>query len=213
MNKKYVSLAGILLMAFALNVAPAKAEYGFSGNVDARVGADGVTTVNVNGLANPATGGVMPIKGQFKVNTEENAKLRAEMKDDRAEYKDDRDEMKFKIRANIMMNFIQRTENLTNIATRVKTRIAKMKAKGIDMTVATNFEAKAEVSIAQAKDLAIKAKASVDAHASKDEIKANFKAVKDALKQAHEYLSQAVQEIKSKVEVKANTSTTVNTNQ
>ena len=253
MNKKYISLGGILLMAFILNIAPARAEYGFSGNVSAQVGADGTTTVNVDGIANPATGGVMPIKGKFKVNSEQNAKLRAEIKkgrdivkenregihDDREDFKDDRkelrddikddredikgasesekgilkqdiedkrgeikdkkEEMRKEVREKIAMNLMQRIENLTKISERVKMRIAKVKAKGIDMTIATDLQIKADASIAQA---------SIDAGASKEEIKANIQAVKDALKQAHTYLKDAVKEIKSKVEVKSNTSTT-----
>lgn len=256
MNKKYISLGGILLMAFILNITPARAEYGFSGNVSAQVGADGTTTINVDGMANPATGGVMPVKGQFKVNAEQNAKLRAEIKegrnnvkenregirddrenfrdekgeirddikddrekmkgasesekgllkqdieDKRGEIKDKKEEMRKEVREKIAMNLMQRIENLTKISERVKIRIAKVKAKGIDMTVATDLQIKADASIAQAKDLAIKAKASIDAGATKEEIKANIQAVKDTLKQAHTYLEQAVKEIKSKVEVK-----------
>jgi uncharacterized membrane protein len=235
MNKKYISLLGILLMVFAINISQAKAEYGFSGNVSAQVGNDGTTTVNVDGIANPATGGVMPIKGQIKLRKDENKKIREDFKDDRKELRDDikedrqemkdasgsekgllkqdiedkRDEIKDKkeeakkeIRQNIEMNLVQRTENLTKIAERVKVRIAKVKARGIDMTIAADLEAKAEVSIAQAKELSLKVKASIDSGASKEEIKANIKAVKDALKQAHTYLEQSVKEIKSKVEAK-----------
>lgn len=222
MNKKYVSLLGILLMVFAVNISQAKAEDGTSGDVN-------VTTSVTTGPA------VAPIRAEIKFRKEENKKIREDFKGDRkelregikedredmkgasesekgllkqdiedkkGEIKDKKEEAKNEIRKNIEINLTQRAENLTKIAERVKVRIAKVKARGIDMTIAAELEAKAEVSIAQAKELSVKVKASIDAGASKEEVKANIKAVKDALKQAHTYLEQSVKEIKLKVEVK-----------
>lgn len=235
MKKKYISLFGILLMVFAINISQAKAEDGVSGDVN-------VTTSVTTGST------VTPIRAEIKFRRDENKKIREDFKDDRkelregikedredmkgasesekgllkqdiedkrGEIKDKKEEMKKEIRENIAMNFMKRIENLTNISNRIKIRIAKMKARGFDMAVAADFQTKADASIAQAKELTIKAKASIDAGASKEEIKANIKAVKDALKQAHTYLKDSVKEIKAKVETKTTTttSTTVNTNQ
>ncbi len=209
-------------MVFAVNISQAKAEDGMSGDVN-------VTTSVTSGPAvapiraeikfrkeenkkiredfkddrKELRDGIREDRQEMKDASEsEKGLLKQDIENKKGEIKDKKEEMRKEIRENIAMNFMKRIENLTNISSRVKARIAKVKAKGIDMTVATDLQIKADASIAQAKDLAIKAKASIDAGASKEEIKANIQAVKDALKQAHTYLEQAVKEIKSKVEIK-----------
>lgn len=222
MNKKYISLLSILLMVFAINISQAKAEDGMSGDVNV------TTSVTTGPAVAPIRAEIKfrkeenkKIREDFKddrkelrdgiredrqemkdASESEKGLLKQDIEDKRGEIKDKKEEMRKEIRENIAMNFMKRIENLTNISSRVKARIAKVKARGIDMTVATDLQIKADASIAQAKDLATKAKASIDAGVSKEEIKANIQAVKDALKQAHTYLEQAVKEIKSKVEIK-----------
>lgn len=209
-------------MVFAINISQAKAEDGVSGDVNV------TTSVTTGPAVAPIRAEIKfrkdenkKIREDFKgdrkelregikedredmkgASESEKGLLKQDIEDKKGEIKDKKEEMKKEIRENIAMNFEKRIENITNISNRVKARIAKVKAKGVDMTIATDLEAKAEVSIAQAKELSAKVKASIDAGATKEEIKANIQAVKDALKQAHTYLKDAVKEIKSKVEAK-----------
>ncbi len=149
------------------------------------------------------------LKAEMEAKKKEMAENRAEKKD---EMKDRREEMKKNTRARIAAGFMKRVENLSQIAVRLKARIEKMKAMGIDTTSSTELVVKAEASIMAAETSGAKAKAIAEADGSLDEIKANLASAKDSLKQAHTYLSEAVKDLKAKAEAyRASQNTSVNT--
>lgn len=170
--KKYLSLLVVFVMIFALGtgVKIAKAEEETSGDNTA-----GVSSENkVDNLK----------QGLMKEKVQKEGKLK---------------EVKTKARTRVLNGLTHRTKNLSNIANRIKSRIEKLKALSVDTSKAEEFVAKAEESIALAKTNIIKVQASIENGDTLEVIKTNIVAVKDALKQAHTYLSQAVQELKMKM--------------
>lgn len=58
----------------------------------------------------------------------------------------------------IVNGLLRRAENLSQISTRIKTRIEKLKSNGVDVSVALSLVVKADASIVDAKASANKAK-------------------------------------------------------
>ena len=137
------------------------------------------------------------------------------------EMKDKKEAMHKIARTMIVRAFEKRSENLTQIASRIKTRMEKMKAEGIDTTVAAELVVKAETSIALSKTNADLAKAAAEGGDTIDNIKKYLSTAKESLKQAQAYLDQAIKDLKSKfipkvrvegeAKVEADSTTTSNT--
>lgn len=198
--KKYLSLLIVLLMVFALEtgIKIAKAEEGVTCTADCPgfVGSDGKTYCN-KCVANRE---IREVKKEEVKN----------LKDKVAQLK----EVKTKARTRVLNGLIHRTENLSNIADRIKSRIEKLKALSVDTSKAEGLVAQAEESIVLAKTNITKIQTSIENGDALETIKTNIVAVKDALKQAHTYLSQAVQELKMKMaEKKTDTTSTTETAQ
>jgi len=185
--KKYLGLLIVFVMVFVLGtgVKILKAEEGTSGNNTAGVSSDN----KVNDLK----------QGLIKEKEQKEGKLK---------------EVKRKMRTKVVNGLIHRTENLSNITNRIKTRIEKLKALSVNTSKAEELIVKAEESITLAKTNIIKVQTSIENGDTLEVIKTNIVAVKDALKQAHTYLSQAVQELKMKMaEKKTDTTPTTETAQ
>lgn len=124
----------------------------------------------------------------------EDMKEKREMwKEDMKEHWQDGTKM---IRGRVLMALMQRGENLANIATRIETRIEKIKAEGKDTGEAQSFVDKAEVEIESAKNKIESLKEDIEGDKSIETLRASLKAIKEDLKSAHGYLKSAVEEIK-----------------
>ena len=147
--------------------------------------------------------GEMEARKEYReeVKTERDA-LKTEYKDKKDELKGTIEEVKARARTWVANGLLQRAENLTQISTRVKARIEKLNANGIDTTAATAFVVQADASIELSKVSAQKVKDGITNGDTLEEIKLNIDASKEAMKQAHDYLKQAVQGLKAKIELK-----------
>lgn len=184
--KKYLSLLVVFVMIFALGtgVKIAKAEGETLGDNTASVSSENKVSDLKQGL--------------MKEKEQKEGKLK---------------EIKKKIRNKVANGLIHRTENLSNITDRIKSRIEKLKALSVDTTKAEELVVKAEESITLAKTNIIKVQVSIENGDTLEVIKTNIVAVKDALKQTHTYLSQAVQELKMKMAEKKTDAASTGTNQ
>lgn len=137
---------------------------------------------------------------------EERAEHREEAKEERQEKKEEMkgtaEEMRIRARTWVANALLQRAENLAQISTRIKTRIEKLKADGVDTAAATAFVVQADASIELSKVNAQKVKDGVTNGDTLETIKINIDASKEAMKEAHGYLRQAVESLKTKIELK-----------
>lgn len=126
-----------------------------------------------------------------------------DMKEKREAWKEDmkehwQDGVKM-VRGRILIAFMQRTENLANIAERIETRIDKIEAEGKDTGDAQSFVDQAQEKIESAKNKIEDLKNDIEGDKSIEELKSKLSAIKEDLKSAHSNLRSAVEEIKKNV--------------
>ena len=134
-----------------------------------------------------------------KVGEKQKEEAEEKNKESKGKTLEEKKVMQLEARTKVANGMMQRTENLSNIINRIKTRIEKIKLIPVDTTNAESLVVKAEESIALAKIKITAVQTAITNGDTLETIKANIVAVKDALKQAHSFMSQIVQDLKSKI--------------
>jgi len=147
-----------------------------------------------------------------KIEIKENREVKKqEFEERKTEMKGNVEEIRSKARALAGDALLRRAENLSQISARIKSRIEKIKATGVDTGDSLDLVTKANVSIAIGKSNAEKVKAGSANSDTIETVKANVEASKKALKNAHEYLKEAVIELRNKLPVKTEVKTEIKT--
>ncbi|HEU0085653.1 MAG TPA: hypothetical protein VFQ59_01700 [Candidatus Paceibacterota bacterium] len=211
MNKKYLSILIIAGVILGANAGIASANIGTGVNTDASLK---LKTAPIRAELKMDAEARVDLNADLKTRREAvNAELqvkreglrkemevrKAEMATQKADVNTEVKNARVEFTNRIAMSFGKITENLAQISARVNSRIEKMKADGADVAVAEELMLKAETSLAQSIDLATIAKAKLDAGADTAEIKAAAEAARDALKEAHKYMREAVKSLKDNI--------------
>lgn len=126
--------------------------------------------------------------------------FRGEMKEDRMEFretmKEDMQAMRKMARVMVTKAFMQRSANFTQIIERIRSRMTKLEANGVDTDAAEELVNKAEDSVETAKDEAELAVKAAEEDKTIEEIRSHLSLAKESLKQATSYLVQALKELK-----------------
>lgn len=219
--KKYLSLVAIALLV-SLGMT-AHAETGASTSVQLNAEASAkprAITPEEKAKMEAARKEMMEKRGEWKEERGEmKADFKGQMEVKKGEWKEQTKEMRAKARGMVATNLMRRAENLAQISGRMKSRIEKIKAEGkIDTTAALALVLKADASITIAKKHAAEVKASIEANESIETIKHHAEESRTALTQAHEYLEQAIRDLKERMgnarinsEVKGNVEVKTNT--
>lgn len=200
--KKYLSLVAIALLVSLGMMAHAETGASTSVQLNAEASAKPrAITPEEKAKMEAARKEMMEKRGEWK---EERGEMKADMKSQmevkKGEWKEQTAEMRLKARGMVAANLMRRAENLAQISGRMKTRIEKIKAEGkIETTAALALVVKADASITVAKTHAAEVKASVEANESLDVIKHHAEESRAALQQAHDYLEQAVKDLKGRM--------------
>ncbi|OGI95555.1 hypothetical protein A2917_03320 [Candidatus Nomurabacteria bacterium RIFCSPLOWO2_01_FULL_42_17] len=201
--KKYlgfsVGLFVVLAMTFIANTQTAKAE--ISASVEARIKAKADFKITRQAL-----------EAEIKTKREESKK---KIEDLRAQIKTERDVMKAKMkeerivgRERALHRFDGAVERMSNLTNKVEANITKLSGKGVDVTIAENLVATAELKLTGAKDKIAEANALLSA--SSDELTAENKTalrtlakdIQALIKETHQALREAIKSLKDAVKIK-----------